>query len=43
MHCQEIYQKIQKKYEEIEAILIDAGIDVYDRTPESDEDDDERK
>ncbi|AJI47786.1 RNA polymerase sigma factor RpoD [Francisella philomiragia] len=32
-----------KKYEEIEAILIDAGIDVYDRTPELDEDDDERK
>ncbi|AFJ43430.1 RNA polymerase sigma factor RpoD [Francisella orientalis] len=31
-----------KKYEEIEAILIDAGIDVYDRTPELDEDD-ERK
>ncbi|WP_150464608.1 RNA polymerase sigma factor RpoD [Francisella sp. XLW-1] len=31
-----------KKYEEIEAILIDAGIDVYDRTPQLDEDD-ERK
>ncbi|API86878.1 RNA polymerase sigma factor RpoD [Francisella uliginis] len=31
-----------KKYEEIEAILVDAGIDVYDRTPEIEEED-ERK
>ena len=31
-----------KIYEEIEAILIDAGIDVYDRTPQLEEDD-ERK
>ena len=31
-----------KKYEEIEAILVDAGIDVYDRTPELEEVD-ERK
>lgn len=31
-----------KIYEEIEAILIDAGIDVYDRTPQIEEDD-ERK
>ncbi|KEI35872.1 RNA polymerase sigma factor RpoD [Allofrancisella frigidaquae] len=31
-----------KKYEEIEAILVDAGIDVYDRTPELEEED-ERK
>ncbi|MDE4940283.1 RNA polymerase sigma factor RpoD, partial [Francisella tularensis subsp. holarctica] len=31
-----------KRYEEIEAILIDAGIDVYDRNPQIEEDD-ERK
>jgi RNA polymerase primary sigma factor len=34
--------KDPKKYEEIEAILVDAGIDVYDRTPEIEEED-ERK
>ena len=32
-----------KIYEEIEAVLIDAGIDVYDRTPQLEEEDDERK
>lgn len=31
-----------KKYEEIEAILVDAGIEVYDRTPQLEEED-ERK